>query len=106
VIIDIDLTGEAPAVELAEPEDCKRFHVRVRGGDDEALGAALAASGTGRLLPSGDAMIEVQAVRRMAAGRVPDGWEGDFAGMLEYAGSRGWLGDAGGAIQAHAERAG
>jgi hypothetical protein len=103
VIIDIDLTGEPAAVELAEPEDCRRFHVAVRGGDPAALGAALSARDVGRLLPSGEAMIDTAAVRRMAGGRVPEGWDDEFAAMLEYAGSKGWLDDAGGAIQAHVE---
>ena len=106
MIIDIDLTGKTPTVELVEPEDCKRFHVAVQGGDDEALGSALASAGVGRLLPSGEAMIDTAAVRRMAAGRVGAGWDGDFAAMLEYAGTKGWLDDTGGSIQAHVERRG
>jgi hypothetical protein len=106
VIIDIDLTGETAAVELVEPEDCKRFHVAVRGGDPEAVGAALLSAGIGRLHPSGEAMIDTSAVRRMARGRVAAGWEDEFAAMLEYAGSKGWLDDTGGSIQAHVERAG
>jgi hypothetical protein len=106
VIIDIDLTGDSATVELAEPEDCKRFHVATRGGDQVALGAALAAHDLGRLLPSGDALIEIEAVRRLAAGRVPDGWEHDFTAMVDYARSKGWLDERGGAIQAHVEQAG
>ena len=106
VIIDIDLPGNEPAVDLVEPEDCKRFHLAVRGGDDEALASALAAQGVGRLLPSGEAMIDTAAVRRLAAGRVADGWDDDFAAMLKYAGSKGWLDETGGSIQAHVERAG
>jgi hypothetical protein len=103
VIIDIDLRGEAAAVGLAEPEDCKRFHVEARGGDSAALGAALEANGIGRLLPPGDAMIDVAAIHRLAEGRVPAGWADDFAAMLQYAGSKGWLDDTGTAIQAHVE---
>ncbi|HKN39493.1 MAG TPA: hypothetical protein VJ622_10795 [Acidimicrobiia bacterium] len=102
MIIDVDLTGAVPAVALVEPEDCKRFHVAVRGGDGPALAAALA-DGVGRLLPSGDAMIDTVAVRRMAGGRVPEGWDGDFAAMLQYAESKGWLDETGGSIQAHVE---
>jgi len=105
VIIDIDLTGENAAVALVEPEDCKRFHVAVRGGDADALAAALSAAEVGRLLPSGDAMIDTAAVRRMADGRVAEGWDDDFAAMLGYAESKGWLDDTGGSIQAHVERA-
>jgi hypothetical protein len=70
VIIDVDLTGPTPIIDLIQPEDCKRFHVTARGGDPEGLEAALSAAGVGRLLPSGDAMIDTQALRRMAAGRV------------------------------------
>ena len=103
MIIDIDLTAEAGAVELSEPRDCKRFHVAARGGNAGALGAALSAAGVGRLLPSGDALIQIEAVRRLAAGRVPEEWDGEFAAMLEYAGSKGWLDDSGEAIQAHVE---
>jgi hypothetical protein len=103
VIIAIDLTGEPAVVELAEPEDCKRFHVAVRGGDPAALGAALSACDVGRLLPSGEAMIDTAAVLRMADGRVPEGWEDEFAAMLKYAESKGWLDGTGGAIQAHVE---
>ena len=106
MIIDIDLTGGNAAVELIEPGDCKGFHVAVRGGDTAALAAALSAGGVGRLLPSGEAMIDTAAVRRMADGRVPPGWEDDFAAMLQYAGTKGWLDEMGGSIQAHVERAG
>jgi len=103
VIIDIDLNGTAPAVELMEPDDCKRFHVSARGGDAAALRAFLEASDLGRLQPSGDALIATAAVRRMAEGRVPASWDDDFAAMLEYAGKKGWLDDTGAMIQAHVE---
>ncbi len=106
MIIDIDLTGESPAVELLEPEDCQRFHVAVRGADGERLASALESEGVGWLLPSGEAMIDTAAVRRMATGRVAAGWDDAFAAMLEYAGSKGWLDDAGTSIQAHVERTG
>ena len=103
MIIDVDLTGSDSHVRLAEPEDCKRFHVAARGGDREALAAALEASGAGRLLPSGEAMIEIGVVRRLAAGRVAEGWDDEFAAMIRYAGSKGWLDETGSSIQAHVE---
>ncbi|HYH52130.1 MAG TPA: hypothetical protein VEG38_21520 [Acidimicrobiia bacterium] len=123
MIIDIDLTGEHAAIQLLEPEDCKRFHVAVRargaGGVPptaaaraardsalETLGAVLPAHEIGQLLPSGDALIEVQAVRRLADGRTPDGWDRDFAAMVDYAKSKGWFDADHEAIQAHVEWAG
>jgi hypothetical protein len=103
VIIDVDLTAASAAVSLVEPEDCKRFHVTARGGDAASLAAALEAAGVGRLLPSGETMIEIGAVRRLAAGRVAEGWDDEFAGMLKYAESKGWLDETGTQIQAHVE---
>lgn len=106
MIIAVNLTGGTAVIELAEPEDCKRFSVVVSGGDTEALGAALTGQEIGRLLPSGDVMVDIGAVRRMAEGRVPTGWDDDFTGMLEYARSKGWLDETGTSIQAHVEQAG
>jgi hypothetical protein len=48
-------------------------------------------------------MIDTAAVRRLASGRVPDGWDDDFQQMLTYAGTKGWLNEDGTAIQAHVE---
>ena len=103
MIIDIDLTGETAVIGLTEPEDCKRFHVAARGGDPAALEAALEVNAVGRLLPSGDAFIDTAAVGRMAEGRVSPGWSDDFAAMLAYAETKGWLDDSRTAIQAHVE---
>ena len=103
MIIDVDLSGASPSLELVEPEDCKRFHVAARGGDAASLSASLEAAGVGRLLPSGEAMIETGAVRRLASGRVAEGWDDEFAGMLKYAESKGWLDETGTSIQGHVE---
>ena len=57
------------------------------------------------LLPDGaHVMIPVETLRRLAAGRVPEGWDADFEAMLEYARSKGWLNDEGDAVRAHLER--
>ena len=103
MIINVDLTGAGTTIGLVEPENCARFHVEARGGDPEALAAALSAAGVGHLLPSGEAMINTQAIGRMAEGRVPADWDDHFAAMLRYAEGKGWLDDAGEAIQAHIE---
>lgn len=103
MIIGIDLSGATAAIDLLEPEDCKAFHVAARGGDKDRLAAALSSSDVGELLPSGDAMINTEAVRLMARGKVSVSWDENFTRMLEYARSKGWLDDGGGAIQAHVE---
>jgi hypothetical protein len=103
VVVDVDVSGEPPAVALEDPEDCRAFSVRLRG-DRSRLGAALEAAGVGRM-EGDEALVEVDAVRRMAAGRVGSSWEGDFAAMLEYAGTKGWIADEGRSIRAHVEAA-
>jgi hypothetical protein len=96
VVIVVD----GDAVRLDEPEDCTRFHVAVVGDAD----GALAAAGAGRFEDRDTAFVSVDAVRGMAAGRVGAGWAGDFAAMLRFAESKGWLADDGTTIQAHVER--
>lgn len=49
-------------------------------------------------------MVPVAALRRMAAGRVPEGWDADFDAMIAHAREKGWLSADGTAVQAHLER--
>ncbi len=101
MIITVDLSGPEGVVDLDDPSDCNRFHLSARGGRDEAgLAAALTASGVGRI-DGDDALIEVDAIRRLAEGRVTPAWADDFDRMLAYAKTKGWL--HGDAIQAHVE---
>ena len=103
MVIDVDGTATPPAVALEEPGDCKAFSVRLRG-DRAGLAGALESAGVGRM-DGDEALIEVDAVRRLAAGRVGDGWEDDFAAMLRYAEGKGWIADEGRSIRAHVEDA-
>jgi hypothetical protein len=96
---------ETPAeMTLEEPADCTRFHVAVDGGARDAahLDEVLRAAGAGRG-DGDDARIAVDAVRRMAVGRVGRDWARDFDGMLAYARGKGWLDDTDGTIAAHVE---
>jgi hypothetical protein len=91
------------SVELVDAEDCKRFHVEVQGDADVA--AVLDESGAGQLAADGEhALIDIGWVRQHATGTGPD-WEQDFAGMLDFARSKGWMNEGESAIQAHLERA-
>jgi len=96
-------TGPAGAAELVEPEDCKRFHVAhgVNGASPAEVAAALGDFADGATVDH--VWIRVDAVRAAAAGRVGAGWEDDFAAMLGFARSKGWLNEAGTAIAAHVE---
>ena len=101
----VDLAPQPPVVTLEEPDDTRRFHVAVRGGgagDTALVFGALVDAAAGRL-EGEDAWITVDALRRLAAGRVGPGWDDDFAGMLDYADSKGWFDPAAHAIRAHLE---
>lgn len=103
MFVRVDVAVQPPVVTLEEPDDCRRFHLAVAGGTD--LGrvfGALVDAAAGRL--EGDhALVTIDAVRRMAKGRVGDDWDGRFDGMLAYARGKGWIDETGHAIQAHVE---
>src|ERR1700681_1042605 len=102
--VAVDFGVDPATVVLAEASDCTRFHVAVRGsGDAGTLDGALRAGSGGTVDGDGEAVVDVAAVRRLAAGSVGATWDDDFAAMLDYARSKGWLSDDGGAIRAHVE---
>jgi len=117
VVVDLVTAGVA----LHQPEVLTSFAVRVLPGQEgdgagtEALGAvaaALSVHDAGWIDPAGVAFIPTESVRRLAAlaaeaaGQpLGDAWDDNFAAMLEYAATLGWISE-GGAIQAHIEWAG
>jgi hypothetical protein len=71
----------------------------------DRLAAVLADHDAGELLVDGaHVMIPVATLRRLAAGRVPEGWDADFDVMIAHARSRGWLSEDGSSVRAHLER--
>jgi len=103
LFVKIDLEPYPPVVTLEEPDDTLQFHVSVIGGTEWGLVfGALVDAAAGRL-EGEEAFITVDAVRRMADERVGPTWDDDFAAMLDYARTKGWLDDAGIAIKAHIE---
>jgi hypothetical protein len=101
----VDVTADPASVALEEPDDCGRFHVAWRGGGDaDALDEALRANAVGSVDGDGEALVRVDAVRRLAAGSVGATWDDDFEAMLGYARSKGWLSEDGASIRAHVER--
>ena len=101
MVVDVDTTTEPPTVALDDPDNCTAFSVRVRG-KRAGLAGALESSGVGRM-DGDEALIGVDAVRRLAADRVGSSWDEDFAAMLDYAEGKGWIADEGRSIRAHVE---
>ncbi len=98
----VRFVADSGAVELAEPDDCTKFHVEVAAAvAAEALAAGLAGSGAATPGPDGGFLVAVSWVRAQAAGRTAAHWDERFAGMLGYAQSKGWLSQDGDAIAAH-----
>lgn len=94
-------------VELVDPGDVRAFHVvATEGLADGEFADTVRRTGLGEVSDDGQhVLVRVDAVRRLAAGRVGPGWEDDLAGMLGYARSKGWVSDDGTAVRAHVERA-
>ncbi|MEZ5232213.1 MAG: hypothetical protein R2755_15090 [Acidimicrobiales bacterium] len=101
MFVRISAAGATP--ELVEPEDCKKFHVAsgLVGAGNTEVASALGDWAAGAT--DDHVWIRVDAVQAAAAGRVPEGWAADFDAMVGYAGSKGWLNEAGDAIAAHVE---
>jgi hypothetical protein len=102
LLIDLDIER----VELAEPDDTRRFHVAVAHGDDEAaVDRVLAAAGAGRLDPddTDHVWITTAWVQANAAERVKAGWSEHFTSMLEHGKGKGWYDEATNEIKAHVE---
>jgi hypothetical protein len=105
MLLRVDLACTPAAITLEAPEDCARFQAEVSGSGDAAhLDAALAAAGVGRGADGDDVWVSVDSLRAMAAGRVGQSWDTDFAAMMAYASAKGWLNEDGTAVRAHVER--
>ncbi|MCW2718523.1 hypothetical protein [Pseudonocardia sp.] len=102
MIVSVDAAARPAVVALDDPDDCGRLHLAVTG-DEASARQALEGAAVGTLVDRETAIVAVDAVRRMAQGRVGDDWAGKFSAMLAFAGTKGWLTDDGGGIQAHCE---
>jgi len=114
LVMDLSTGG----VTMRDANDLKRFSVAAvppRNGDGgengalDAMASALSAHGVGMIDASGDVLVSVEAVRRLATesatttGCTLDAeWDAGLAGMLEYAATQGWIADDG-SIRAHVE---
>src|SRR5664280_766995 len=113
LVMDLSTGG----VTMRDANDLKRFSVAAvppRNGDGgengalDAMASALSAHGVGMIDASGDVLVSVEAVRRLATESATTGctldaeWDAGLAGLLEYAATQGWIADDG-SIRAHVE---
>lgn len=94
----------AGAVTLDEAGDFTAFDVRVFGGSRETALDALGDDGSAAA-EEDHVFVAVDRVRSLARIALGDGvdfaWESGFKGMLDYAGSKGWMNDDGSSIKGH-----
>jgi hypothetical protein len=97
VIVDISDS----AVALTEPDDCRRFHVRVPPDLSVAtLDAVLANADAGYRSGTDQVAVNISWLRS-SAHDVPPDWADRFNKMLAFAGTKGWLTDDGAAVYGH-----
>jgi len=88
-------------LDLVEPDDFHRFHVRFVDAPDAAA-AIEALQPVGRL--DGEvAWVRVEALRELAGEHRTPQWEAGLARMLDFAAGHGWLSADGREIRAHCE---
>lgn len=104
MVIVLRLSAEGDGLDLEDPEDLRRFHVRIEGGDDpHRIADAFRSAGLGAFESAERAMVSVAKVRALAEGRAGGEWDRGFEKMLAYAETKGWYDAAAGTIQAHCE---
>lgn len=100
------LKVERGSLSLEEPDNVRTFDVRCRESLTEAdLRAVLTLADAGELIDGGrHVMVDVAAVRRLAAGRVHADWAGEFEAMVQFAARQGWVSPDGRRVRAHVVR--
>jgi ketosteroid isomerase-like protein len=99
--IEVHLTAERASYQLQEANDFRSFKVIVSGqGGRQDLSTALAPIGW--LDESGDAYLQIDAVRSLAHGKKADPeWNASFDAMVRHAPEHGWVSKD--CLQAHCE---
>ena len=102
--VEVDLMVEPADVVLRDPDDFGSLKVVVRGAREGPAALYAALEGVGHLDGDGNALLQTDALRRLAGrlARDPD-WQRSFERMVSYAAARGWVARGGNALQAHCE---
>jgi hypothetical protein len=95
-------SDKAPTVSLEEPDDCSRFHVAIRDLAKDVSARTLEDEGVGTL-EAQVAWIRIEALRKLAQGRVQPDWPQRFSDMLQYAERNGWLSEDRESVRGHCE---
>ena len=99
-------TDERPGVQVVDVDDLTRLHLALGLVTDEEADRALRDAGLGRLQDADTGVLDVAALRAAAEPQAgTDDWAQRWDGMVERAGTAGWLADDGATLQVHVESA-
>ncbi|MGY1683376.1 hypothetical protein [Geodermatophilus sp. SYSU D01176] len=97
---------ELPEVRVVDVDDLATLHLALGAVTDEEADRALRDAGLGRLEDAETGRLDVAALRAAAEPQARgDDWARRWDGMVEKAGSAGWLADDGATVQVHVESA-
>jgi hypothetical protein len=101
--IHVDTTLAPPTAQLADRDNFRAFAIVVDGTADRLPAVVDALTGIGVVdADGGHAMLDADAVRRLAGATTGDAWTVEFDNMVEYARAKGWT-DEQGRVRAHLE---
>lgn len=87
---------------ILEADDCRRLHVAAP--PDVDVDAILRSTGVGRGGDRDDVRLDVEKLHELARGAATgDTWDADWAAMIQYAESKGWVTADGRELIAHVE---
>ena len=97
---------EVPEVRVVDVDDLTGLHLALGAVTDEEADEALREAGLGRLEDDQTGVLDVAALRAAAEPQAGTGdWAQRWDGMVERAGTAGWLADDGATLQVHVESA-
>ena len=99
--VEVDLrTGRRRLVEV---DDFNRFHIEADGDRHDVLAVLGSEARLGR---THHLWWSIEAVRRLAPVDREPAWDEQFDAMMAWAGTQGWIDEAGTHVQVHIERPG
>jgi len=96
--MDVEITSNHEAT-IHDLDDLRELQVLTRGATRDETDAALVAANLGSVAAD-HAWLAVTALQSAGTGR-GDAWEKEFADMIDYAGTQGWLSEDRLLVRAH-----
>jgi 3-hydroxy-9,10-secoandrosta-1,3,5(10)-triene-9,17-dione monooxygenase reductase component len=90
MLLRIDSALQVGTILLEEPDDCTSLKITASASSRESARWTFDRSRIGVMMQDGTALVEPEALRRLAGNRVGPGWNDRFEAMLAMARDSGW----------------